>query len=135
MIIPIQLVKKLVKKKTFQIHIFMFKGEGAKYMETLSTEIVKTGLMKRLREFKPDLPDPIKVVITKWNSNENTLGSYSYQTVNSVQGGVGPRNLAKSIGDGRVLFAGEATNEKHYSTVHAWATASILFITRLSRWR
>ena len=96
----------------------MFKGEGAKYMETLSTEIVKSDLMKRLREFKPDLPDPIKVVITKWNSNENTLGSYSYQTVNSVQGGVGPRNLAKPVGDGCVLFAGEATNEKHYSTVH-----------------
>ena len=87
-------------------------------METLSKEEVKTNLMKRLREFMPDLPEPIKIVITKWNTNENTLGSYSYQSVNSVKAGVGPRNLAKSIGDGRVLFAGEASNEKHYSTVH-----------------
>ena len=87
-------------------------------METLSIEKVKSDLMKRLREFKPDLPDPIKIVITKWSSNENTLGSYSYQTLSSVKAGVGPRNLAKPVGDCRVLFAGEATNEKHYSTVH-----------------
>ena len=87
-------------------------------METLSKERVKTDIMRRLREFQPDLPDPIKIVITKWNSNENTLGSYSYQTLKSVQVGVGPRNLAEPVGDGRVLFAGEATNEKHFGTVH-----------------
>ena len=87
-------------------------------METLSKEKVKVDIMLRLREFQPDLPDPIKIVITKWNSNENTLGSYSYQTLKSVQIGVGPRNLAESVGDGRVLFAGEATNEKHFGTVH-----------------
>ena len=87
-------------------------------MEKLSTEKVKTDLMQRLRKFVPDLPDPIKIIITKWSSNENTLGSYSYQTVKSTKAGVGPRNLAKPIGGGHVLFAGEATNENHFSTVH-----------------
>ena len=74
--------------------------------------------MKCLRKFKPDLPEPIKIVVTKWRSDENTLGSYSYQTISSVEAGVGPRNLAQPIGHGCVLFAGEATNEKHFSTVH-----------------
>ena len=53
-------------------------------MENLSKERVKTNIMRRLREFQPDLPDPIKIVITKWNGNENTLGSYSYQTLKSI---------------------------------------------------
>ena len=87
-------------------------------METLSEDKVKNDLMKRLREFKLDLPDPIKILITRWNSDQNMFGSYSYQTVNSAKAGVGPGNLAKPIGNGQILFAGEATNEKHYSTVH-----------------
>ena len=87
-------------------------------METLSEDKVKNDLMKRLREFKLDLPDPIKILITRWNSDQNMFGSYSYQTVNSAKNGVGPRNLAKPVGNGQILFAGEATNERHYSTVH-----------------
>ena len=93
-------------------------GEGAKYMETLSTDQVKTDLMRCLRKFIPNLPDPMKIVITRWSSNQSILGSYSYPTLDSVQAGVGPRNLAEPIGDGHILFAGEATNEKHFSTVH-----------------
>ena len=100
------------------ISIFPIIGEGAKYMETLSTEQVKTDLMRRLREFIPTLPDPMKIVITRWGSNQNILGAYSYPTVDSVKAGVGPKNLAEPIGDERVLFAGEATNAKYFSTVH-----------------
>ena len=37
-------------------------GEGAKHMETLSEDQVKNDLMTRLKEFKPDLPDPIKMI-------------------------------------------------------------------------
>ena len=54
-------------------------------METLRDEQIQTDLMKHLREFKPDLPNPIKMVITRWGTNENTLGSYSYQTLKSVK--------------------------------------------------
>ena len=100
------------------IPIFLIIGEGAKYMETLSTEQVKTDLMRRLREFIPNLPDPMKIVITRWGSNENILGAYSYPTVDSAKAGVGPKNIAEPIGDERILFAGEATNAKYFSTVH-----------------
>ena len=87
-------------------------------METLSEDQVKNDLMTRLKEFKPDLPDPIKILISRWNSNQNTLGSYSFQTVNAVTADLGPRDLAKPVGNGRILFAGKAMNEKHFSTVH-----------------
>ena len=99
------------------LHIFMT-GEGAKYMETLSTDQVKTDLMRCLRKFIPNLPEPMKIVITRWSSNQNILGSYSYPTVESVKAGVGPKNLAEPTGDGHILFAGEATNAKYFSTVH-----------------
>ena len=65
-----------------------------------------------------ELPDPINIQVTRWASNPHVLGSYSYQTVASNLAGVGPRTLAKPIAGGRILFAGEATHEKYFSTVH-----------------
>ena len=65
-----------------------------------------------------DMPDPINVQVTKWYSNPSIQGSYSYQTTQSDLANLGPSTLARPQGEGRLLFAGEATHEKYFSTVH-----------------
>ena len=56
--------------------------------------------------------------VTKWHSNPFVKGSYSYQTIQSDLANLGPSTLARPQGQGRLLFAGEATHEKYFSTVH-----------------
>ena len=56
--------------------------------------------------------------VTKWHSNPFVKGSYSYQTIQSDLANLGPSTLARPQGQDRLLFAGEATHEKYFSTVH-----------------
>jgi N1-acetylpolyamine oxidase len=56
--------------------------------------------------------------MSRWNSNPFVRGSWSYQTVSSAASGVGPADLAAPEMDGRLLFAGEATHDSHFSTTH-----------------
>jgi monoamine oxidase len=56
--------------------------------------------------------------VSRWYSTPYVQGSYSYQTVQSELAGVGPLTLADPVGQGRVLFAGEATHPSYFSTVH-----------------
>ena len=56
--------------------------------------------------------------VTKWHSNPFIRGSYSYQTIQSDLANLGPSTLERPQGQGRLLFAGEATHEKYFSTVH-----------------
>lgn len=95
-------------------------GEGAKYMETLTPQQVQDGCMQVLRRFLPgqSLPDPINILVSHWSQDPYTFGSFSYQSVASELAKVGPETLAEPVGNGRVLFAGEATSETHFSTVH-----------------
>ncbi|KAL6176001.1 hypothetical protein ACLB2K_052637 [Fragaria x ananassa] len=51
------------------------------------------------------VPDPIQAVCTRWGKDDFAYGSYSYVAV-------------ESIGDGRVFFAGEATNKQYPATMH-----------------
>lgn len=58
-----------------------------------------------------------------WYSNPHFRGTYSYQTVESRQFGESPevilsRPLTASNGKQTLLFAGEATHPKYYSSVH-----------------
>ncbi|PKA60518.1 Lysine-specific histone demethylase 1 like 1 [Apostasia shenzhenica] len=62
------------------------------------------------------VPDPVQVICTRWGADEFTYGSYSYVAVGSS--GDDYDILAESIGDGRVFFAGEATNRRYPATMH-----------------
>ena len=60
---------------------------------------------------------PEEIMVTRWHSNPLTRGSYSYQTVESVRMNAFDKMTEPAMG-GRLLFAGEATNCRHSSTVH-----------------
>lgn len=94
-------------------------------MESLSLEQVQADVMKLLDKFfgqmtafRNFMEEPINIIRSTWSTTPHVHGSYSYQTIESELSGVGPSTLAKPIGNNRVLFAGEATHEKYFSTVH-----------------
>lgn len=66
--------------------------------------------------------EPVRMIMTKWFSNPNFRGSYSYRSVKSKERSVWASDLAEPVVDSkgvpRLLFAGEATNSNHYSNVH-----------------
>jgi len=62
------------------------------------------------------VPEPIQTVCTRWGSDPFTLGSYSNVAVGAS--GDDYDILAESVGDGRLFFAGEATNRRYPATMH-----------------
>jgi monoamine oxidase len=59
------------------------------------------------------LPKPTRVVVTRWGSDENTLGSYAHIPMGAS--GRDCESLGRSVGP--LLWAGEATSE-YIGTVH-----------------
>uniref|UniRef100_A0A5B7AMI9 SWIRM domain-containing protein n=1 Tax=Davidia involucrata TaxID=16924 RepID=A0A5B7AMI9_DAVIN len=62
------------------------------------------------------VPDPLQAICTRWGQDQFTYGSYSYVAIGAS--GDDYDILAESIGDGRVFFAGEATNKQYPATMH-----------------
>ncbi|XP_029660903.1 spermine oxidase-like [Formica exsecta] len=100
-------------------------GKNARYMETLSDVDVFDGLyllLKRSLGKYYDVVKPTKILRSKWYSDEHFHGSYTFQSTISEQMDVRPKDLAEPIMmDGNkpvILFAGEATHDHYYSTVH-----------------
>lgn len=63
-----------------------------------------------------DVPDPIQTVCTRWGTDPYSLGSYSHVAVGAS--GDDYDILAESVGEGRLFFAGEATNRRYPATMH-----------------
>ncbi|KAF9406177.1 hypothetical protein HW555_013360 [Spodoptera exigua] len=100
-------------------------GEGAKLVETLPEDVVKRKAMELLRRFmgkNRTIPEPIAMLRSSWYSNPYTRGSYTFDNLSTPQYPHARATLAEplvdSSGTPRVLFAGEATDNTHFSTVH-----------------
>lgn len=95
-------------------------GDAAIRFELMSpVESVKRVLDILSGIFNPKgivVPDPIQAVCTRWGKDNFAYGSYSYVAVGSS--GDDYDILAESVGDGRVFFAGEATNKQYPATMH-----------------
>ncbi|KAJ0934888.1 putative spermine oxidase [Helianthus annuus] len=62
------------------------------------------------------VPEPIQAICTRWGQDKFSYGSYSYVGIGAS--GIDYDILAESIGNGRVFFAGEATNKLYPATMH-----------------
>ncbi|KAL9890237.1 spermine oxidase-like [Glossina fuscipes fuscipes] len=98
-------------------------GRHARYVETLAEEDVLKALLWMLRKFlKFPVPDPIKFIRTQWYTNSNFRGTYSYRTLYADELRTGAWDLAKPTTDDDdkpiVQFAGEATHNHYFGTVH-----------------
>ncbi|OXU25458.1 hypothetical protein TSAR_012048 [Trichomalopsis sarcophagae] len=100
-------------------------GPNAKYIEGLSDEKVLNDLYFLLQKFLShiyDIPKPKAIIRSKWYSDKHTRGSYSNQTLETEKLNVRTKDLYDPIKGSTekplILFAGEATHEHYYSTVH-----------------
>ncbi|KAL7016905.1 hypothetical protein ACKWTF_010193 [Chironomus riparius] len=99
-------------------------GPKINQFEASSDEKIIEDCMWALEKFLgKSLPKPKAMTRSKWLSNENFLGSYSYPSMDAERAGVGIKELAESInndnGEPILLFAGEATDEKYPGNTHA----------------
>ncbi|XP_052748336.1 possible lysine-specific histone demethylase 1-like [Galleria mellonella] len=100
-------------------------GEPAILVESLPDDLVKQKCLQLLRRFmgrNVTIPEPIAFVRSNWHSNPYTRGGLTYDNVISPQYPTVREDLGAPLTDSsgrpRVLFAGEATNPTHFSTVH-----------------
>ncbi|GAB5462287.1 flavin monoamine oxidase family protein [Hoeflea alexandrii] len=91
-------------------------GDYARKVEAMSDADMVADCMDAVRSmFGAGSPDPVAHLVTRWSTNPNSLGAYSYSAVGSKPAHFD--NLATPIAD-TVLLAGEHTNFEYHATVH-----------------
>ncbi|BET01729.1 Flavin containing amine oxidoreductase [Nesidiocoris tenuis] len=100
-------------------------GDAAREMETSTDAQVMAGCMRTLRKFlgsRYEIPDPQTIIRSKWYTNSHFRGSYSYRSVSTDVLNTSAAALAEPVknfyGKEMLFFAGEATHDYFYSTVH-----------------
>ncbi|KAK5899273.1 hypothetical protein CesoFtcFv8_008769 [Champsocephalus esox] len=114
-------------------------GQEALQMERCDDETVAETCTELLRRFtgNPNIPKPWRVLRSSWGSNPFIRGSYSFTRVGSS--GEDCERLAMPLPYAnstkapplQVLFAGEATHRKYYSTTHGALLSGQREATRL----
>lgn len=84
--------------------------------ESMSDSQIIDEIMLHLRDiYGSTIPNPTHLLRTKWHTNENSFGAYSYTAVDTEMQHFD--DLAEEVND-KLFFAGEHTNVDYYSTVH-----------------
>lgn len=100
--------------------IALVAGEAAYRFESSDPTDSVQRVLRILRDiYEPqgiEVPDPIQTVCTRWGGDPLSCGSYSNVSVGAS--GDDYDILAESVGDGRLFFAGEATNRRYPATMH-----------------
>uniref|UniRef100_T1ISN8 Amine oxidase domain-containing protein n=1 Tax=Strigamia maritima TaxID=126957 RepID=T1ISN8_STRMM len=101
--------------------------KGAEAMEKYTNEQVEAVCVALLKIFTgiSNIPDPVSFYRSNWHTNPYTKGSYSYRTVANEKENFTHKDLTESVNIvvddlnyPALLFAGEATDNKYFSTVH-----------------
>ncbi|XP_051157870.1 uncharacterized protein LOC127279516 [Leptopilina boulardi] len=98
-------------------------GNYSREMEKLNDEQVKNHCTEVLQRFlgkKYNITKPTGMIRTKWNSNNNFKGTYSFRSIKSDAENAWAETLAEPIDETKlmILFAGEATSQHQFGTVH-----------------
>ncbi|XP_034828827.1 peroxisomal N(1)-acetyl-spermine/spermidine oxidase-like [Maniola hyperantus] len=113
-------------------------GDTAKLIETLPEDVVKSKMMEIIKKFMGKnltVPEPSGMLRSKWYSNPFTRGCYTYDNLlkhdypnaRAILG----EPLLDATGSPKVLFAGEATDLFHFSTVHGASESGFREASRL----
>ncbi|XP_060071835.1 spermine oxidase-like [Ylistrum balloti] len=97
-------------------------SSAALHMEQLQDAEVSKTCTDVLRQFlkNPDVPEPTSILRSSWCCDPLTLGSYSYINMESTPADITTLSEPLYNDDEKpiVLFAGEATHSRWYSTTH-----------------
>jgi monoamine oxidase len=86
-------------------------GDEARALRGRRTARIERELLAILRELHGAVPEPVAVARTSWQGDPYALGAYSYPRIHTS--GEDFDALAEPVA-GRVLFAGEASNQQRY---------------------
>lgn len=91
-------------------------GNRAREIEAWSDQQIVDDAMQTLRiMFGKEIPEPVGFQVTRWHSDPFSFGSYSFNSLGSLPNL--RRRLATPL-SGKLFFAGEATDENYFGTVH-----------------
>lgn len=91
-------------------------SDYARQTETMTDAQIVDEIMAHLRDiYGNSIPNPNNMIRTKWQTNENSFGAYSYTQVGTEIQHFD--DLAEEIQD-KLFFAGEHTHIDYFSTAH-----------------
>jgi monoamine oxidase len=94
---------------------FAFADYG-RQTETMSDAQIIDEIMTHLRDiYGNNIPNPTNMLRTKWQTNENSFGAYSFTQVGTEMRHF--EDLAAEVND-KLFFAGEHTDVDYFSTAH-----------------
>lgn len=106
---------KKVNPKVNALMTFAY-ADYARQTETMSDKQIINEIMLHLKDiYGNNIPNPTNMIRTKWQTNENTFGTYSYTAVGTEMQHYD--DLAEEIND-KLFFAGEHTEADYFSTAH-----------------
>ncbi|KAA8526187.1 hypothetical protein F0562_008074 [Nyssa sinensis] len=104
----------LHKATGHSVLVYMPAGQLARDIEKMSDEAAANFAFMQLKKILPDASDPIQYLVSRWGTDVNSLGSYSYDTVGK------PHDLYDKlrVPVDNLFFAGEATSADYPGSVH-----------------
>ncbi|XP_010551427.1 PREDICTED: probable polyamine oxidase 2 isoform X2 [Tarenaya hassleriana] len=105
----------LHKATGHSVLVYMPAGQLAKDIEKLSDEAAADFAFMQLKKILPDSSPPVQYLVSRWGSDINSLGSYSYDIVGK------PHEFYEQlrVPVDNLFFAGEATSMSYSGSVHA----------------
>jgi monoamine oxidase len=91
-------------------------ADYARQTETMSDAQIINEIMAHLKDiYGNSIPNPTNILRTKWQTNENSFGAYSFTQVGTEMQHFD--DLAEEVSD-KLFFAGEHTHVDYFSTAH-----------------
>ncbi|XP_010512134.1 PREDICTED: polyamine oxidase 3-like [Camelina sativa] len=112
----------LHKATSHPVLVYMPAGQLARDIEKKSDEAAANFAFSQLQKILPDASSPIHYLVSRWGSDINSLGSYSYDMVNK------PHDLYERLRVplDNLFFAGEATSTSYPGSVHGAYSTGLL---------
>lgn len=102
--------------------VYMAAGRFAYDLEKLPDESAANFVMLQLKKMFPDATEPVRYLVTRWGTDPNSLGCYSYDAVGK------PEDLYERLRAplGNLFFGGEAVSMDHQGSVHGAYSAGVM---------
>ncbi|KAL2333173.1 hypothetical protein Fmac_014386 [Flemingia macrophylla] len=110
--------------------VYMVAGRFAYDIEKLSDEAAAKFVMKQLRRMIPNAPEPVQYLVSRWGTDPNSLGCYSYDLVGK------PNDVYDKLRApvGNLFFGGEAVSVDNQGSVHGAYSAGVLAAENVERY-
>nr|VDC90189.1 unnamed protein product [Brassica oleracea] len=102
--------------------VYMSAGQLARDIEKMSDESAASFAVMQLKRIFPDAMAPVQYLVSRWGSDVNSLGSYSYDAVGK------PHDLNERlrVPVDNLFFAGEATSSSFAGSVHGAYSSGLM---------